>query len=84
MGMRGCREEQEWLACAVEQRAQRPVPAQEQLTILRALLRTDLYARFLAERFPPSKVRPAMQQGPCWPGCAVVLRPLRIERELWR
>ncbi|KAK9823055.1 hypothetical protein WJX81_005034 [Elliptochloris bilobata] len=48
-------EEQEWLARAVEARAQRPLPAQQQLGILRALLRTDMFERFLADRFPHSK-----------------------------
>ena len=51
------RDEQEWLARAMEARAQRSLPAEQQLGILRALLRTDMFERFLAERFPHSKAR---------------------------
>ena len=51
------RDEQEWLARAMEARAQRSLPAEQQLGILRALLRTDMFERFLAERFPRSKAR---------------------------
>ena len=41
----------------MEARAQRSLPAEQQLGILRALLRTDMFERFLAERFPHSKAR---------------------------
>ena len=41
----------------MEARAQRSLPVDQQLGILRALLRTDMFERFLAEHFPHSKVR---------------------------
>ena len=50
----GYRRQQQWLASKLE--ARQPPPASQCLRILRMLVHADAFERFLAERFPNSKV----------------------------